>query len=732
MSRLSVLLLALTAGVTRADAPVASYLFPAGGQRGTTVKVRAGGLFLHEKCSWELTGGGLKTTPSLLRAKTHWLEGPMLPLPDSQRQEDYPQDMLGEVAIDAKAALGARRFRLWTSEGAASGPAFIVGELPEVVEEARDGDTAATVTLPVTINGRIFPRENIDRWSFQVRKGETVTCEVHAARIGSPLDSRLEIRDPEGRVLAENDDYHGTDSLVSFTAPADGTYQARIQDSRREGSQRHVYRLTITTGPHVRHTFPMGGRRGEKVLFQLVGEGLDKPTAEVVVGADASASWMKALDIDELPSHRDMAKKVIWPAVLEGRIDRPGAVNAWTLGAKKGDILELDLRATRLGSRLDGIVELTQADLVVQRVEREGRTIVTIPKDGDYVLRVRDRYRSRGGPAFGYRLRVDRPRPGFTLSLPSDSLTVNRGKPAPLQLAIERRGGFNDAIELSFAGLPADVKVTPDKIPAGATNVSLTFTPTDVAKVGVTRLTISGKAKSVAHTMSDDLLLGVGLLAPFKLLGIYDQRNIPRGSVLKKTYKVDRNGYTGTLEAALADRQARHLQGVSGPRLTVAADRSEFEYPVTLPPWMEIGRTTRACVMIVGKVREGGVEHTVSATSQAQNDQIIAVVETGRLSLEAGKKSIPIVAGKSVLLPVEVRRGKGLDGEVRIEFILPDHSKGVSAKPLTLGAGESKGFVEVRYAEGVGKASIAATVRATLKTPDGEVTAEASVELVGP
>jgi hypothetical protein len=379
---------------------------------------------------------------------------------------------------------------------------------------------------------------------------------------------------------------------------------------------------------------------------------------------------------------------------------------------------------------------LTHADnTLVQKIERDGRTLVTMPKDGDYVLRVRDRYRSRGGPAFGYRLRIDRPRPGFALSLPLDALTANRGKPAPLQLEVERRGGFNDAIELSFAGLPAGVKVTPDKIPAGAANVALTFTPANEAKIGVSRVTISGKAKTkggdLSHTLGDDLLLGVGLLAPFKLVGTYDMRNISRGSLLKKTYKVERNGYAGLLEATLADRQARHLQGVTGPRLTVPADRSEFEYAVTLPPWMEIGRTSRACVMLVGKVRDGGGEHTVSTTSQAQNDQMIAVVETGRLSLEAGKKSLPIVAGKAVALHIEVRRGRGLVGEVRIDLVLPEHVTGISAKTLVLSADQSKGIVEVRFAEGVGQTTVAAIVRATLKTAEGEVTAETPVELVG-
>ena len=501
MHRLSLLLL-LIAGTARADAPVASYLFPAGGQRGTAVKVRVGGLFLHEKCSWELTGGGLKTSPTLTRVPTRWFEGPTLPLPDSQRQEDYPQDMLGEVAIDATAATGPRRFRLWNSEGAASGPAFVVGELPEVVEDERDGDTTATVALPVTINGRIFPRENIDRWAFHVRRGQTVTCEVHAARIGSPLDSRLEVRGPDGRIIAENDDYHGTDSLVSFTAQADGLYQARIQDTQRGGSQRHVYRLTVTTGPRVAHVFPLGGRRGDKVAFELTGDGLAKKSAEVVVGSDTSAPWMRALDADDLPSHRDSSKRVAWPAVLEGRINRPGVGDAWNLSAKKGDTLELDLRATRLGSRLDGIVELSHDGKPLQKLERDGRTLVTLQRDGDYVLRVRDRYHSRGGPAFGYRLRIDRPRPGFVLSLPADALTANRGKPAPLRLDVERRGGFNDAIDLTFAGLPAGVKVTPEKIPAGAANVALSFTLAADAKIGVSRVTITGKAKTKAGDLS--------------------------------------------------------------------------------------------------------------------------------------------------------------------------------------------------------------------------------------
>src|SRR5262249_3681004 len=171
----------------RANPPVASYIFPAGGQRGTTVKVRVGGLYLYKSCSFELLGPGVEASQQLRSTRTLWFEGPRLPLPASQQAEDYPRDMAGEVRIASDAPPGARRGRLWTAEGAAGGLRFMVGELPEVVEQEIDGDPIPVdVTLPVTINGRIFPREDVDDWTFHARKGQNITAEVCAARLGSP------------------------------------------------------------------------------------------------------------------------------------------------------------------------------------------------------------------------------------------------------------------------------------------------------------------------------------------------------------------------------------------------------------------------------------------------------------------------------------------------------------------------------------------------------------------
>ena len=90
----------------------------------------------------------------------------------------------------------------------------------------------------MTINGRIFPHEDIDIWTFQAKKGQTIRCEVNAARLGSPLDARLEVRNSPGRKIAENDDYYGADPLIVFTAHANGDYQVHIRIAKAQAGRR--------------------------------------------------------------------------------------------------------------------------------------------------------------------------------------------------------------------------------------------------------------------------------------------------------------------------------------------------------------------------------------------------------------------------------------------------------------------------------------------------------------
>src|SRR5207248_9349014 len=96
-----------------------------------------------------------------------------------------------------------------------------------------------------------------------------------------------------------------------------------------------------------------------------------------------------------------------------GRIDKPGHVDTWKWQGKKGDAWEFELRAARLGSRLDGVVTICDADgKALTRAEATPADCVvrfTAPADAVYLVKVQDRFQSRGGPEFAYRLRVTQP-----------------------------------------------------------------------------------------------------------------------------------------------------------------------------------------------------------------------------------------------------------------------------------------------------------------------------------
>jgi hypothetical protein len=347
----------------------------------------------------------------------------------------------------------------------------------------------------------------------------------------------------------------------------------------------------------------------------------------------------------------------------------------------------------------------------------------------------------RDGAAFAYRLRLAGPEPDFRLHLAADALSVPRGRSARLRVTAQRSGGFSGPISLAVEGLPAGVKVTNTTLGAGQPFLDLTFAAGPSATLGAQRVTVRGSATVAGRTVghpatlpgesAGEVLLGVGLPAPFKFAGSYDLRLAPRGTLFRKRCKIERGGYAGPLQVRLADRQARHLQGVTGPVLSVPAGVDEFEYPVYLPPWMETGRTSRSCLMLVGVVKEGSREHTVSYTSQAQNDQVIAVVETGPLGVEAAVTSLAARPGTSLAVPVTVRRGKGLAGAVAVEIVCPEHVRGLSAERLVIPAGRSTGTLTVRFARaGLGPFNAPLLLRATLRGAGGPVVAEAQVEVV--
>ena len=73
---------------------------------------------------------------------------------------------------------------------------MVVGRVPRGTAAAEATGTSA---VPGTANGRIAEPGATQTWRFAAKKGQRLILEVDARRLGSPLDSTIEILDAEGQ-----------------------------------------------------------------------------------------------------------------------------------------------------------------------------------------------------------------------------------------------------------------------------------------------------------------------------------------------------------------------------------------------------------------------------------------------------------------------------------------------------------------------------------------------------
>lgn len=140
---------------------------------------------------------------------------------------------------------------------------FSIGDLTEIMEAEpnQSSDQAQTVTLPITVNGRIQHPGDRDVFSFHGEKGDTVSIGITARRLNSPLDSSIALSGPGLDTPVRNDDYmpmgdgflhlgaglvtHQADSYLLEELPASGTYYVDIGDTQSKGGNEYSYRLRI-------------------------------------------------------------------------------------------------------------------------------------------------------------------------------------------------------------------------------------------------------------------------------------------------------------------------------------------------------------------------------------------------------------------------------------------------------------------------------------------------------
>ena len=532
---------AVFAVVTAAHAagqPIVNHLFPAGGQRGTTVTTVT------------QTVATIRSGPEYERiAKLEpW---PVSVWTDCTGLKITPGQASGQfnVQIAEDAPIGAHLIRLYTPHGASAPRMFVVGRHPEITESAPDSHEQTTTpieSLPVTINGRLrrppyhdeFGRKTMDgdadSYAVHVEAGRWLVARLHAYSIGSPVDGVLTLRDEEDRVLATNHDDRNVDPLLAYRVQKTGKYIVQVagfawppngspgfQPVAYLGSDDAVYRLTLTTGAFGRYAFPLGVQRGQKTAVILHGWNLglaarllrhELDATELAPGVQRLSIGPPVIEnrvpveVDDAPQLLEvepndpphLAQPIDVPVAVSGRIGTAGDVDRFAFRAAKDQKLVFRFPKIRLGLPLQGTMHIEDetgkqvAEKTSGPANRQWHW--TAPADGAFTLVVGD-LSGRGGDHHVYRLEVLHPSPGqgtadpdgrwqfdFYARVNAHTFRVVPGRTAPMKVLITSFGGFEAPMGVILDGLPEGVTWTTTPIPGTGGDVTITLSAKADAK----------------------------------------------------------------------------------------------------------------------------------------------------------------------------------------------------------------------------------------------------------
>ena len=291
---------------------------------------------------------------------------------------------------------------------------------------------------PVAFHGVLAGPGDVDAFAIQARAGELIQVEAFGERIGSPIDSIVEIRDPEGDLIGRNDDDACHDSRIVFKAESEGTYRVDISDKRREGGPAFLYRVEVEEPrPSLGLFLPGPVRksqarqviavpRGNRVTAHI-GVRRERFDAPVQVEASGLPSGV-SLDLKDIP-----AGQYLTPVVIEASADAP------------------------LGSSLVTVKGManTPGGTVVGGFQQ---TVDLIQASGD------GSYQSATVDQLAVVVTEEAP---YLVSLSEPKASLARDGAIEVVATVERAKGFEEPIEVSLPYLPPGVEMEgPMVVPA--------------------------------------------------------------------------------------------------------------------------------------------------------------------------------------------------------------------------------------------------------------------------
>jgi len=477
------------------------------------------------------------------------------------------------VTLAADAAPGPREIRVETPRGISNPLRFFVGRLPEfqkpepeIVVDARDSSEPSyppapttDITLPAVVNGQIIPRNpemlwqrsdrftpgTADRYRFAARKGQQLVIAAAARELIPYLadavpgwfQATLALYDAKGRQVAYDDDYRfHPDPVLLFRVPEDGQYVVEIKDAIYRGRPDFVYRIALGELPYVTGVFPLGGPAGAATTVKLSGWNL--PTDTLTINAQDMTPGLHPLSVrkgemisntmpffvDTLPECPEQepndstqaARAVTLPVIVNGRIDRTDDWDVFRFEGRAGQEIIAEVRARRLESPLDSVLELLDAaggrlafnddheDKFDHLRTHHADSLIrfTLPADGIYYVRLGDA-QGHGGPEYAYRLRLSGPRPDFELRVTPSCIHGITWRLNPFAVYVLRKDGFNGEIALRFKDDPFGLALSGAVVPEGQDQIRLTLAIAQLLSADPIPLCLEGRAmidgKEVVH-----------------------------------------------------------------------------------------------------------------------------------------------------------------------------------------------------------------------------------------
>ncbi|MGV3607155.1 MAG: PPC domain-containing protein [Planctomycetaceae bacterium] len=487
----------------RAAAPSVTSIYPAGVQRGQTVRATLSGNFPQ----WPVTV--VSSTPTL---------------------QISPGKDKGQIEITA-AATGSEglHFLRVVDDGGASAPfAFVVGTVAETleVEPNNSPQAAKLMELPAVVNGKLQSGGDSDAFRVKLSTNESIVAMLDArCYLGSPLDAVLQICDDQGFVLVQSHDARGLDPIVSFVAPKDGEYLVRTFGFDSEpnasialsGNPNMVYRLTVSKGPVADFAWPiampLSGGTFEHIARNLAKDSqaprqtlpaITMPWGQGLPRSHLFLSTEQELGVMRLPLHpfpcitaEQAQGELTVPISISGRFQSATDKQSYRIKAPAKSKLNIKAIAAQEEFQSDPFVSVhTSADQKLAEQDdasdkRDCELTVAVPDDGIVVIRVHD-FLSEFGFRHAYELQVVPQVPLFLATTTISSIDASPDKPAIIPVAIGRIEGFAGEVEVVAANLPEGWSALPVVSTQGnkdtATEVKLTLTPTAEAKPGFIRI----------------------------------------------------------------------------------------------------------------------------------------------------------------------------------------------------------------------------------------------------